>query len=115
MDAHPKCFSRLYVNMIRAGEAGGVLDPILARLVEFERAADELRGYLISSLIYPCLLAAVGLGSIGILLWFVIPKFGAIFRDAGARIPAGTMVLLWLSDETRTYWWSGLLAVIAGA
>jgi len=112
---HPKCFSRLYVNMIRAGEAGGVLDPILARLVEFERSADELRGYLISSLIYPCLLASVGLGSIGILLWFVIPKFGAIFRDAGARIPAGTMVLLWLSDATRMYWWAGLLALIAGA
>jgi general secretion pathway protein F len=111
MAAHPKCFSRLYVNMIRAGEAGGVLDPILARLVEFERAADELRGYLISSLIYPCLLASVGLGSIGILLWFVIPKFGSIFTDAGAAIPAGTLALLWLSQLTRTYWWAGLLAI----
>src|SRR6185295_18592755 len=57
--AHPKQFSKLYVNMVRAGEAGGVLDPILMRLVEFERAADELRGYLITSLIYPCLLASV--------------------------------------------------------
>jgi general secretion pathway protein F len=111
MAAHPKCFSRLYVNMIRAGEAGGVLDPILARLVEFERAADELRGYLISSLIYPCLLASVGVGSIGILLWFVIPKFASIFTDAGAAIPAGTLALLWLSELTRTYWWAGLLAI----
>src|SRR5262249_49433066 len=102
MASHPKCFSRLYVNMIRAGEAGGVLDPILARLVEFERAADELRGYLISSLIYPCLLASVGVGSIGILLWFVIPKFASIFTDAGAAIPAGTLALLWLSELTRT-------------
>jgi type II secretion system protein F len=110
--AHPKCFSRLYVNMIRAGEAGGVLDPILARLVEFERSADELRGYLISSLIYPCLLASVGVGSIGILLWFVIPKFGSIFKDAGAAIPAGTLALLWLSEATRSYWWAGLLAII---
>ena len=113
LGSHPKCFSRLYVNMIRAGEAGGVLDAILARLVEFERTADELRGYLISSLIYPCLLAAVGIGSIGILLWFVIPKFGAIFTDAGAAIPAGTLALLWLSDVTRNYWWAALLAVIA--
>jgi len=112
--AHPKYFSRLYVNMIRAGEAGGVLDPILARLVEFERTADELRGYLISSLIYPCLLAAVGLGSIGVLLWFVIPKFGEIFTDAGAAIPAGTLALLWLSQATRSYWWVVLLG-IAGA
>lgn len=109
--AHPKQFSRLYVNMIRAGEAGGVLDPILARLVEFERAADEMRGYLISSLIYPCLLASVGIGSIGILLYFVIPKFGAIFADAGAAVPAGTLALLWFSDVTGTYWWVVLLAL----
>jgi general secretion pathway protein F len=113
--AHPKCFTRLYVNMIRAGEAGGVLDPILARLVEFERSADELRGYLISSLIYPCLLAAVGLGSIGILLWFVIPQFGAIFTDAGAAIPAGTLALLWLSEATRSYWWGALIASAGAA
>src|SRR5207245_2799084 len=76
--AHPKQFSRLYVNMIRAGEAGGVLDVILARLVEFEQSADELRGHLIASLIYPSLLTAVGLTSIGILMYFVIPKFAAI-------------------------------------
>jgi general secretion pathway protein F len=114
---HPKQFSRLYVNMIRAGEAGGVLDPILARLVEFERAADEMRGYLISSLIYPCLLASVGIGSIGILLYFVIPKFGSIFADAGAAVPAGTLALLWFSEVTRTYWWvvaGALAAVIVG-
>jgi general secretion pathway protein F len=111
LGAHPKQFSRLYVNMIRAGEAGGVLEPILARLVDFERAADEMRGYLISSLIYPCLLASVGLGSIGILLYFVIPKFGAIFADAGAAIPAGTMALLWLSEVSRTYWWVALTAL----
>ncbi|HEY2379841.1 MAG TPA: type II secretion system F family protein [Terriglobia bacterium] len=103
--AHPKQFSRLYVNMIRAGEAGGVLDPILARLVEFEQAADEMRGYLVSSLIYPCLLASVGVGSIGILLYFVIPKFSTIFADAGAAIPAGILALMWFSEVTRSYWW----------
>jgi len=112
LSSHPKQFSRLYVNMIRAGEAGGVLDPILARLVEFEQAADEMRGYLISSLIYPCLLASVGVGSIGILLYFVIPKFGAIFADAGAAIPAGTLALMWFSDVTRSYWWV-VVAVVA--
>jgi type II secretory pathway component PulF len=111
---HPRHFSRMYVNMIRAGEAGGVLDPILARLVEFERAADELRGYLIASLIYPCLLASVGLGSIGILFYFVIPKFATIFQDAGAAIPAGTMVLLWISEATIKYWWVALAVFIAG-
>jgi len=88
------------------------------RLVEFERAADELRGYLITSLIYPCLLASVGLGSIAILLYFVIPKFATIFQDAGAAIPAGTLALLWLSDVSRAYWWAwlaGLAALIFAA
>ena len=115
--AHPKHFTRLYVNMIRAGEAGGVLDVILERLVEFERAADEMRSYLIASLIYPCLLTAVGMASVGILLYFVIPKFASIFADVGAAIPPETQVLLSLSNFTRSYWWVVLgsisIAVIA--
>ncbi len=111
---HPKQFSRLYVNMIRAGEAGGVLDLILIRLVEFERAADELRSYLVSALIYPCLLASVGLGSIGILFYFVIPKFASIFEDVGAAIPPATLALLTVSNFTRSYWWAVLLALAIG-
>ena len=116
--AHPKHFSKLYVNMIRAGEAGGVLDVILARLVEFERAADELRSYLISSLIYPCLLTAVGMASVGILLYFVIPKFAGIFEDIGAAIPPATQALLWLSEFTTSYWWvvvGGIIIAFTGA
>ena len=76
--AHPKQFTKLYVNMIRAGEAGGVLNVVLERLTEFERSADELRSYLAAALVYPVLLTAVGLGSIGILFYFVIPRFASI-------------------------------------
>ncbi len=112
LSAHPKYFTRLYVNMIRAGEAGGILDVILARLVEFERSADELRGYLTASLIYPCLLTGVGGVSVGILLYFVIPKFASIFEDIGATIPASTLFLLWLSTFTQTYWWVLVLAIV---
>jgi general secretion pathway protein F len=110
--AHPKQFSRLYVNMIRAGEAGGVLDVILERLVEFERSADELRSFLIAALIYPVLLTGVGMVSVGILLYFVIPKFASIFADMGAAVPPTTMVMLWVSQMTRNYWWvaAGLIA-----
>jgi general secretion pathway protein F len=111
--AHPKQFSRLYVNMVRAGEAGGVLDVILARLVEFERAADDLRSYLIAALIYPILLSSVGVASMGILLYFVIPKFAGIFEEMGAAIPPATMAMLWLSQMTRSYWWIALIAVVA--
>ncbi len=106
--AHPRHFTRLYVNMVRAGEAGGVLDVILQRLVEFERSADELRSYLVSALIYPVLLTGVGLTSIGILLYFVIPKFAGIFEEMGAAIPPATMAMLWVSKMTRSYWWIGI-------
>jgi general secretion pathway protein F len=102
---HPKQFSRLYVNMVRAGEAGGVLDVILARLVEFERASDELRSYLIAALIYPILLTGVGFTSVGVLMYFVIPKFAGIFEEIGASIPPSTLAILWLSKVTRSYWW----------
>ncbi len=118
LSAHPKYFTRLYVNMIRAGEAGGILDVILLRLVEFERSADELRGYLTASLIYPCLLTGVGGVSVGILLYFVIPKFASIFEDIGATIPASTLFLLWLSTFTKAYWWvilSGIAGIVAAA
>src|SRR5213593_3844290 len=113
LSAHPRHFSRLYVNMVRAGEAGGVLDVILQRLVEFERSADELRSYLISALIYPVLLTGVGAASIGILLYFVIPKFASIFAEMGAAIPPATMAMLWLSAVTRSYWWVALASVAA--
>ena len=111
--AHPKYFSRLYVNMVRAGEAGGVLATILSRLAEFQRGADEMRSYLVSALIYPALLTAVGIGSIVILMFFVIPRFSTIFADIGAPIPFSTQVLLTLSDWTLQYWMIGVL-VIAG-
>src|SRR5437667_9108710 len=111
--AHPRHFTMLYVNMVRAGEAGGVLDVILARLVEFERSADELRSYLISALIYPILLTSVGIASIGILLYFVIPKFASIFEEMGAAIPPATMAMLWLSKMTRTYWWVAVGSIAA--
>jgi len=111
--AHPRHFSKLYVNMVRAGEAGGVLDVILARLVEFERSADELRSHLVSALIYPILLTGVGAASIGILLYFVIPKFASIFEEMGAAIPPATLAMLWLSKMTRAYWWVALGSIAA--
>jgi general secretion pathway protein F len=109
--AHPKYFPRLYVNMVRAGEAGGVLEAILERLVEFQRSADEMRSYLISALIYPALLTVVGTGSIAILMFYVIPRFSTIFSDIGAPIPFSTQVLLALSEWTLRYWAVGVLLV----
>ena len=111
--AHPRVFSKLYVNMVRAGEAGGALPLVLERLVEFQQSADELRSYLISSLIYPALLTLVGAASIVVLLNYVIPRFAEIFQEAGQALPLPTQILLGVSGFTQGYWWVFLL-VLAG-
>jgi general secretion pathway protein F len=115
--AHPEIFSDLYLNMIRAGEASGSLSQVMERLAASEQAADDLRGYLISSLIYPTLLGLVGLGSIILMLGFVIPKFAQVFTESGLPMPTPTRVLLALSDFTKDYGWmlavGAALAVVA--
>jgi general secretion pathway protein F len=115
--SRPEYFSDLYVNMVRAGEASGSLAAIFERLAEFERSRDDLRNYIISSMIYPALLAMVGLGSIFILLNFVVPRFSAVFSDSHIRIPAPTRVMLETSRLVQGYWWiaaAALAAAIAG-
>ena len=100
---HPQHFSELYVNMVRAGEASGSLATIFERLSEFERTRDDLRGYIISSLIYPALLTLVGFCSIFILLDFVVPRFAAIFSDPSMKIPTPTLMLIQTSAYVKAY------------
>src|SRR6185295_7200469 len=95
LSAHPSHFSNLYVNIVRAGEASGSLSQIFERLTEFERTRDELRGYIVSALIYPGLLTMVGFGSIFVLLNFVVPRFAQIFtNDSRVKIPTPMMLLI---------------------
>jgi general secretion pathway protein F len=103
LGSYPQYFSELYVNMVRAGEASGSLGTIFERLSEFERTRDDLRGYIISSLIYPALLSLVGLGSIFVLLDFVVPRFAQIFSDPRMKIPTPTYLLIQASAYVRTY------------
>src|SRR6266481_8002775 len=109
--AHPEYFSDLYINMVRAGEASGATAMIFERLAEFERSRDELRNYIISSMIYPALLTMVGLGSIFILLNFVVPRFAAVFADSHLKIPAPTKMMLEASAIVRGYWWMAASAM----
>jgi len=113
LGTHPEVFSGLYVNMVRAGEASGSMGTVLERLAEFERSSDELRGYLISSLIYPALLALVGAGSIFVMMNFVIPKFAQVFSESRAPIPMPTLVMLAASEALRRYGWVVLGAIVA--
>lgn len=112
---HPHPFSRLYVNMVRAGERGGVLEVTLKRLAEFLEEAQALRDTVVSALIYPTLLAAVGAAAVVFLMTFVIPRFADIFRDLGGAIPAPTRLLLAVSGWLQHYWWLLGLGGLAAA
>jgi general secretion pathway protein F len=108
---HPKAFTSFYVSMVRAGEAGGVLEGVLSRLGEFLESAQELKDYIKSAMVYPIFLVGVGGASIIILLTFVIPKFSIIFSDMGQAIPLSTQILLGISELLQSYWWA-ILAVL---
>src|SRR5947199_8523313 len=98
LGTHPEYCSDLFTSMVRAGEASGALAVIFERLSEFERTRDDLRNYIISSMIYPALLACVGLASIVLLLTFVVPRFATIFSDSTMKIPTPTKILLEVSN-----------------
>ncbi len=114
LSAHPQVFPKVYVNMVRAGEVGGALDQILSRLVDYLEDVEELRSYLISALIYPCILTSVGAASIIVMMAVVIPQFADIFENAGAPVPFPMKVLLGLSGFLTGYWWLILLVIGGG-
>lgn len=111
---HPALFSELFVNMVRAGEASGSLGQIFERLSEFEKSRDELRSYIVSSMIYPALLAFVGVGAIGVILEFVVPRFAGIFDDGRMKIPVPTLIMLEVSKVVQDWWWVAALVIFGG-
>jgi general secretion pathway protein F len=111
---HPRPFSRLYINMVRAGEKGGVLESTLRRLAQFLEESQDFRDALVSALIYPVLLSSVGAAAVVFLMTFVIPRFAAIFNDLGTTIPLPTLILLEASGVIERFWWL-LVLVAAGA
>jgi general secretion pathway protein F len=111
---HPKAFSPLYVNMVKAGEVGGVLDEVLARLVEYLRNVQELRDEVRSAMTYPILLTGVGAISIAVLLVFVLPKFATMFADLGQALPLSTRMMLSISDAFTNIWTLPIFLAIVG-
>jgi general secretion pathway protein F len=112
LQKHPKVFPKLYVNMIRAGEAGGVLDVVLDKLNEFLESSKALKDHVVSVMIYPSLLMVTGGVSIIILLTFVLPKFSAMFAELGGSLPLATKLLLAFSNTLKSYWWIVLSAIV---
>ena len=110
-----KVFPRLYINMIKAGEAGGILDVVIKRLVVFLETSINFKKEIVSALIYPILLTAVGGMAVAVLMLYVIPNFSKIFSDMGQALPLPTMLLIRASSLFADYWWvvlGGVLALI---
>src|SRR5438874_10654794 len=98
MSKYPKAFDKLYVNMVAAGEAGGVLDLILSRLADFMEKAAKLKKKVIGAMIYPIVVISIAIGVVSMIMIFVIPKFKDIFKDFGAELPGITKMLLTISE-----------------
>jgi general secretion pathway protein F len=111
---HPRPFSRLYINMVRAGEKGGVLEVSLRRLAEFLEARAAFNEAVVSALAYPLVITSVGAAAIIFLMTFVIPRFATIFEDLGQAIPLPTQILMAVSAALQSYWWVGAVLVLAG-
>lgn len=105
-------FSRLYVNLVRAGESGGGLDDALRRLADYLERSRELRSRVINALIYPMILIVLVLGSVIFLLVAVVPQFEALFASLNAELAWYTVAVLGLSSALRNGWWVILLALI---
>jgi general secretion pathway protein F len=111
LEAQRGVFSRFYVNMIRAGEAGGSLPAVLMRLADFMERAKALRATVTSALIYPSILTFVALASVVILLVFVVPKFKPIFEQSGKALPFVTQMVVGAADLLRNHWWVIVIAL----
>ena len=115
MGKHEKIFSELYVNMVAAGEAGGILDTILLRLATFLEKNDALRRKIKGAMVYPAVIFSVAGAAIVILLIFVIPTFQSMFESAGIPLPLPTRLVIGASAFLQGYWWAvgaGLIAAV---
>lgn len=104
LSTHPRVFSGLYVNMVRAGETSGALDVVLVRLADFTESQAELRSKLIGTMIYPLLMVVMAMGVVTILMVFVIPKIAMLFSTQKVALPLPTRVLIGASDVLKSYW-----------
>jgi general secretion pathway protein F len=109
--AQPAVFPRFYVGMVRAGEAGASLDTTLRQLAEFLEKSEAARQKVVSALIYPAIVLATGVGSIGVLFGFVIPRFRPLFQDAGTALPFAAQAVLAVSDLLQSYGWALAIAI----
>ncbi|HEX6059360.1 MAG TPA: type II secretion system F family protein [Gemmatimonadaceae bacterium] len=114
MRKHPKAFTDLYVNMVAAGEAGGILDTILMRLATFLEKNDALVRKVKGAMIYPGVIMGVAAVAIAVLLIFVIPTFESMFASVGLALPLPTRIVIMMSKFLTGYWWAVIAGGVAG-
>ncbi len=114
MADHPRVFTPLFVNMIRAGETSGALDVVLNRLADFTENQAKLQQKIIGAMFYPGVMMLMALGVITLLMTFVIPKITMLFESQKAELPLPTLVLIGVSNFVKGYWWLGILIALGG-
>jgi general secretion pathway protein F len=114
LEAERESFSRLYVNMVRAGEAGGSLEDTLRRLADYLERSRQLKSSVINALIYPAFLVSMVLVSLFVLLVVVVPQFEQMFADMDAELPLLTRVVVGVGSTLQSYWWLMLGAAAFG-
>ena len=106
-------FSKFYLNMLRAGEAGGNLGEVLARLSEYLERSQELKDTVSTALIYPAILLVMSLASLFVMLTFVVPQFTEMFESAGKALPVSTQIVVGLANWLQSYWWALLAGIVS--
>lgn len=106
---HPKLFSPIFINMVRAGEASGALDIVLERLADFGEKQEALKGRLRAALVYPVFMAVIGSAILFILITYIVPNITQVFNEMDKVLPLPTLFLINLSDFLKMYWWACLL------
>ena len=114
LDEEHGVFPKLYISLVRAGETGGSLEETLRRLADYLERAQQMRGNIVNALIYPAFLLVGVLGSLVLLLAYVVPQFVPIFADMQVPIPVITQVVLALGDALQSWWWLILLVLGGG-
>ncbi len=103
---HPKMFSSIFINMVRAGEASGALDIVLERLADFAEKQEVLKGRLRAALVYPIFMAVIGSAILFILITYIVPNITQVFNEMDQVLPLPTLFLIGMSDFLKMYWWA---------
>ena len=109
---HPRLFSKIYVNMVQAGEASGSLDVVLERLAEVGERQQAMRSRIAAALIYPLFMALVGIGVLFLLITFIVPSITKVFTDRDQALPLPTTLLISVSDFLQSYWMILVILII---